>query len=55
MDNGTKVPHFLQLIKSTELEAAVNVFQAQLEKYGKDFNATVSYLGNMVTEKGYKM
>ena len=25
MNNGTKVPHFLQGIKSTELEAADNV------------------------------
>ena len=30
MYNGTKVLHFLQGVKSTELEAAVNVVQAQL-------------------------
>ena len=29
MDNGTKVCHFLQGIKSTDLEAAVNVVQAK--------------------------
>ena len=43
MDNGTKVCHFLQGIKGTELEAAVNVVPAQPEKYGTDFNATMSY------------
>ena len=31
MDNGTKVCRFVQGIKSTELEAVVNVFWAQLE------------------------
>ena len=55
MDNGTKVCHFLQCIKSTELEAAVNVIWAQPEKYGTDFDATMSYLGQMVTEKGASM
>ena len=37
MDNGTKVSHFLQGIKSTELEAAVNAVWAQPEKYGSEF------------------
>ena len=44
MDNGTKVHHFLQGIKCTELEAAVNVVQTQPEKYGTDFDATISGL-----------
>ena len=52
MGNGTKVHHFLQDIKSTELEAAVNVIQAQPEKNGTDFDTTVSYLGQTVTKKG---
>ena len=52
MDNGTKVCHFLQGIKSPELEAAVNVVCTQPEKYGTDFDATVSYLDQMVTKKG---
>ena len=37
MDNDTKVHHFFQGIKSTDVEAAVNVVQAQQEKYGTDF------------------
>ena len=45
MDIGAKVHHFLQGIKSTELEAAVNVVWAQPEKYGTDFNVTVFSLG----------
>ena len=36
MGNSTKVCHFLQGMKSTELEAAVNVVWAQPEKYGMD-------------------
>ena len=52
MDNGTNVHHFLQGIKSTELEAAVNVFWVQPEKYGMDFDATVPYLGQMDMKKG---
>ena len=52
IDNGTKVHHFLQGIKSSELEAAINVVCAQLEKYGTDFDAVVSYLSQMVTKKG---
>ena len=34
------------------MEAAVNVVRAQPEKYGTDFDATMSYLGQRVTEKG---
>ena len=55
MDDGTKVHHFLQGIKSSELEAAVNAVQAQLEKNDKDFDMTVSYLSQMVTKKSYAM
>ena len=51
MDNSTKVCHFLQGIKSTELETAVDVVWAQPGKYGMDFDATVSYLGQMVMKK----
>ena len=55
MENGTKVRHFLQSIKSTYLEAAVNVVWVQPEKYGTDFDATVSYLVKTVTKKGVLM
>ena len=55
MDNGTKVCHFLQGIKSSEFEAVVNVVWAQPEKYGSDFDKIVSYLGQMVTKKGTSM
>ena len=55
IDNGTQVCLFLQGIKSTELEKAVNVVRAQPEKYGTDFNATVSYMGQMVTKKDPSM
>ena len=55
INDGTKVCHFLQRIKCTELEAAVNVVQTQPEKYGKDFGATVSYLGLMIMKEGYNM
>ena len=51
MDNGTKVHPFLQCIKSLKLEAAVNIVWAQPEKYGTDFDATVSYLGQMIIKK----
>ena len=37
------------------MEVAVNVVQAQPEKYGTDFEATVSYLGQMVTKNGPSM
>ena len=50
MNNGTKVSHFLQGIKSPELEAVVNIVSTQPKKYGTDFNVTVSYLGQMVTK-----
>ena len=52
MNNGTKV-HELKAL--SELKAAVNVALAQPEKYGKDFDVTVSYLGQMVTKKNYTM
>ena len=52
MDEGTEDHHFLQGIKSTELEAVVYVVQAQPEKYGKYFDITVSYLGHLVMKKG---
>ena len=55
MDNGTKVCHFLQGIKFTELEAAVNVVWAQPEKYGTDFDATMSCLGQTAMKKGTSM
>ena len=45
MDNGTKVWHFFQSIKSIELEAAVNDVWAHPEKYGTHFDAIMSYLG----------
>ena len=44
VDKGTKVCHFLKGVKSTELEAVVNVVQTQPEKYGKDVDTAVSYL-----------
>ena len=53
MDNGIKVYKFLQGIKSTELEAAVNVVvRVQPENYSTDFDATESYLSQMVMKKG---
>ena len=55
MDNGTTVCYLLQGIKSPELEAAVNVVYSQPEKYVTDFNATMSYLGQMITKKGLIM
>ena len=55
MDNGTKVCNFCQGIKSPELKAAVNIVQAQPEKCRTDFDATVSYLGQMVMKKGRTM
>ena len=38
IDDGTKACHFLQRIKSTELEAAVNVIHAQLLYSDKSIN-----------------
>ena len=55
MDNGTKVCHFLQGIKSPELETVVNVVCAQQGKYGTDFDTVVSYLGQMIMKKGLIM
>ena len=55
MGNGTKVCHFLHSIKSSKLDAAVNVVWAHPDKYGTDFDATLSYLGQMVTKKGLTM
>ena len=51
MDNDTKVCHFFQSVKSPELEAVINVVCAQPEKNGTDFDATMSYLGQMFTKK----
>ena len=55
MDNGRKVCHFLQGIRSTKLEETANVVLAQTKKYDMDFDATVCYLGQMVTKKGPSM
>ena len=55
IDNGTKVCIFLQGIRGTELEEVVNVVCIQPEKYEKDFDPTVSYLGQKVTKKGNNM
>ena len=55
MEDGTKVHHFFLGIKSTEFGAAVNVFWSQQEEYGKHFDKTVSYLGQMVSKTGYTM
>ena len=55
MDNGTKVSHSLQGIKSSELEAVVYVVNAQPERYGTDFDAVASYLGQIVTKEGLIM
>ena len=41
----------LQGIKSTELKAVVNVVLSQLEKYGKDVDTLVFYLGQVVMKK----
>ena len=55
MDNGTKVFHFLQGIKSPELEATENDVCIQPRRYGTDFDDTMSYLGQTVTEMGLIM
>ena len=52
MDNGTKFNHFLQGIKNNKLKAGVNVVWAQPEKYGTNFDATISYLDQKVMKKG---
>ena len=36
---------------SSEFEAVVNIVQVQPEKYGKDFDVMVSYIGQMVTKR----
>ena len=46
-----KVHHFLQGIKGSELEAVVNVVWAKQEKYGTDYDAIISYLGQKVMKK----
>ena len=55
VNDGTKVWHFLQGNKVTQLKAAVNLVEAQPEKYGNGFDATVSYLGQIFMKKGYNM
>ena len=52
MHIDTKFHLFLQGIRCSELEAAVNVVLAQTEKYGTDFDATMSYVGQKVMKKG---
>ena len=49
------VCHFLQGTKSTELETVINLIWIQPEKCGMNFDATVSYLGQMVMNKGPSM
>ena len=44
--SGNDVCHYLQGVRSTKFKAVVNVVHAQP---GKDFDATMSYLGQMVT------
>ena len=51
-NDGNKIYDFLQRIKNTGLEAAVDDVWAQQEKYGKNFKATVSYLGQVVMKEG---
>ena len=53
--DGTYIHHFLQGIQSLQLEVAMNVVQAQQEKCGKDVDATVSYLCQIVAKNGYNM
>ena len=55
MNNGIKVCHFIQAIRGHELEAPVNVVQAQPEKHGMDFDTTMSYLGQMLMKKSLVM
>ena len=54
-DDATKVYHFFQGMKRAELEAMVNVVNVQWQKYGKDFDAMMSYIGQMVMKKGYNV
>ena len=55
IEDGTKVYHFLQRIKNFELEVAINVIWAQIEKHGKNFDTMMSYLGQMVTKKDHNL
>ena len=41
--------------KLVEDQGVDSSLQAQPEKYGKDFDATVSYLGQIVAKKSYSM
>ena len=52
MDDGIKVYHFLQGFKSTEFEAAINVVWSKQRIIKTDFDATISYLSQMITKKG---
>ena len=53
--NGTKACKFIQGFKISKLEAVISVVQAQPEKFDRDFDATVSYLNQMVMKKGTNM
>ena len=55
IDNGTKVQNFSQGMRSTKLEEVVNVVQTQSAKYGKNFAAVLSYLGQIATKNNYNM
>ena len=46
---------FSRELRSTELEEAINIVWVQPEKYDKDFDFIVTYLGLMVTMKGYNI
>ena len=41
MDNSTKVCHFLQGMKNTEMEAVVNVVWAQPENHEEEHNYAI--------------
>ena len=55
INNGTRVQYFLHGIESIKLVAVVNVVCAKPEKYGKDFDVMVSYLGQMVMKNGHNL
>ena len=55
INGGTKIHHFLQGIKSTELHTAHKVVWTKTEKYGKDFYAMVSDHGQIIMKKGYNL
>ena len=44
---------FIVTVVSTMVLKAGNIVGAQPEKYGKDFDANMSYFCQMVTKKGY--